>query len=116
MKTNEMNMKGFGVETVVNFLQFIYVSEDPRTVHFSSDQRVFSVIKEFNRNKLTTELLRLAHMWEVKSLQMACVSNLKRNLSFGNAVDIWKTADELNIQELKLSATYSNLMCRKKTG
>jgi len=46
-------------------------------------------------------------MYEVKSLQFACVDLLKRNLTFDNAVDVWKTADELNIEELKLSATYS---------
>ena len=115
MQTNEMTLKGFDEETVTSFLQFIYATEDTIILNLTNDQRVCTA-KDFESNKLTTQLLHLAHMYNVISLKVACVGHLKRTLSFDNAVDIWKTADELNIEELKLSATYSYLMCRKKTG
>merc|ERR1719419_559264 len=113
MKANEMTMKGFDIETVTSFLHYIYATEDTRSVRVTEDQRV-SAAKDYNRNRLTTLLLRLADMYEAKSLLAACVDHLKRNLSFDNAVDVWKTADELNIEELKLSATYANIANQAK--
>merc|ERR1719495_84885 len=108
-----MTLKGFDEETVTSFLEYIYATEDTITTNLNNDQRVCTA-KDFKSNKLTTQLLHLAHMYDVKGLKVACVGHLKRTLSFDNAVDIWKTADELNIEELKLSVTYANIANQAK--
>merc|ERR1712029_386769 len=91
-RTNEMKMQGFDLETVTNFLEYLYAKG------FGLDHTM-----DFDEAKLTPKLLRLAHMYEVEALVAACTFHLKKNQNPDLAFEILKAAEELSILELKQS-------------
>jgi len=128
-KTNEMNMRGFTLETVTGFLRYIYADaasvswkylfrneNNEITWRFEKD---FS-IKDFGEP--SPQLMRLAHMYEMKDLVMICADSLKLSKPDENtpwtAKDVQKLAFDLGNEGLKqcsnvwlASNAYETLSC-----
>ena len=95
---NEMKLAEFEPETVESFLDFIYTAPDLAT----SNQDLFQM--KFETKRLTAELMRMCHMYQLKNLQNWCAQHLLKNVDDTNAIDIWRTADKIGDDNLKNAA------------
>jgi len=91
VKTNQMKMSGFDLETVRLFLEYTYSSKNMSEHDFD--------IKNFKNVKL----LKMAHQYQIKDLEEECIFWMQRNDDIQCALDIWNVGEELDIKELKLS-------------
>jgi len=94
MKTNKIQMTEFDQETVEGFLDYIYA--DLELVPVQNQYK-----KKFYQKRLTAELLRFSHMYDVKNLMEKCVEHLKKNVGDANAVEVWTVAEAIGHEELK---------------
>ena len=90
-------MTEFDSETVQSFMDYIY--EDHELV---PDQDVYK--RNFDKKRLTAELLRFSHMYDVKNLLKKCIEHLMKNVDDTNAVEVWTTAEAVDHEELKEAA------------
>jgi len=104
-KTNEMNMRGFTKETVTCFLRYVYAEADS-VIGYGKDTLI--VEKEFlltDFGRLTPQLMRLAHMYEMEDLVDICEFYLRQTKPDGEkpwtAQDIQKLGADLDSYELK---------------
>jgi len=88
-KNGKMNVKDFNLETVTTFLEYVYVGQ-------------FN--KSFDKTKITPELMRFSHMYDVQCLYDMTTNHLKENISDTNAVKLWFEAEKIKNEELKNSA------------
>lgn len=51
--------------------------------------------------KYTTELLKMAHMYQCDKLVSACINHFKNNITEANSAKIFEVAQELNVKSLK---------------
>jgi len=93
-KTNKMQMTEFDSETVQSFLDYIY--EDHELV---PDQDVYK--RNFDKKRLTAELLRFSHMYDVRNLLKKCIEHQKKNVDDTNAVQVWTVAEAIGNEELR---------------
>jgi len=106
-KTNEMSLKGFDLETVTSFLSYIYAEEDFQS-KISDTDGLLGFKKHFYipliGDKLSPQVMRLAHMYEVNRLVQLCEINLTIERPFfktWTAKDIQKLGKDLDNQLLK---------------
>jgi len=120
--TNEMNMKGYVLETVIRFLRYIYAESFIEQLTLEAQDgdpalKTLVVNKEFlikdfdcplfdhSRLKMYSQLMRLAHMYQVKDLVGLCVDALKEFKPWEThaftAKDILKLAVDLDNDDLK---------------
>merc|ERR1719187_2232140 len=88
-----MQMTQFDQETVKSFLDYIYEEHE-----LIPDQDVYK--RSFDKKRLTAELLRFSHMYDVKNLLQQCVEKWK-NVDDANAVEVWTVAEAIGHEELK---------------
>ena len=85
-RTNTMTLDAFEPETVEAFLDFIYLPQGSRSLE---------------ETRLTLDLLKMSHMYDVKYLLDKCTENLIKTIEDDNAVQLWSVAELLSIDELK---------------
>ena len=92
-----MKVTEFEPVTVKSFLDLIYADLDylPYLSMFE---------KKFDKKRLTTDLLRMSHMYEVRMIQDMCVDHLMESIVDDNVVDIWSTAEIIGNNSLKEAA------------
>ena len=93
-QTNKMKVTEFRRETVESFLDYIYTDSDLVT-----DQDCLKL--NFDKKRLTPELLRMCHLYRVRNLQDWCTQHLVKNVEDNNAVDIWNAGDKIGNDKLK---------------
>jgi len=94
-RTNRMIVKEIGLETVMAFLEYIYAEQEWMA---KQDEDVYTF--KFDKAKMTPELMKLAHMYDVKSLHHQCVDYLWQNICDDNAVGIWIEAERCKDSDL----------------
>jgi hypothetical protein len=85
-KDNSLKIQDFDWKTVSNMINFIYLAELPEN------------------EKCTTDLLRLADMYAIKSLSDFCEEELACDLTPDNCIEIWNYATRLEKELLKNAA------------
>ena len=93
-RASKIKLTEFEPETVESFLDFIYAD-----LQHVPDQNLLK--KKFDEKRLTTDLLRMSHMYEVTILLDMCVEFLKKNIVDTNVVDIWSAAETTGSGRLK---------------
>jgi len=88
-KSNKMKVKDFSLVTVTTFLEYLYIGQ---------------VNKGLDKAKITPELMRLSHMYDVQCLYDMTTNHLKENISDTNAVKLWFEAEKIDNEDLKNSA------------
>ena len=96
-QTNKMKVTEFEPDTAESFLDFIYAD-----LRYVSNNDMFE--NKFDEERVTTDLLRMSHMFEVINLQAKCVECLKKNIEDTNVVDIWSAAETTGSIKLKNAA------------
>lgn len=96
-QTNTMQVTEFEPATVEAFLDYIYAE-----LELVPDQDMFK--KNFDKKRMTPDLLKMSHMYEVTTLHGECVKHLAENVQDGNAVEIWTVAETFGYAELKKKA------------
>jgi len=119
--TNEMNMKGYSLETVIAFLRYIYAdANDIEELTMEKQDggpalKTLVVEKNFYINnfgdstlRIWPQLMRLAHMYQVEDLVGLCIYHLtefkpreRRDSNTLTAKDIHKLAMDLGHEDLK---------------
>merc|ERR1719259_1547214 len=89
-----MHLTDFDQETVESFLDYIYGEQK-----FVPGQNVFK--RRFDKKRLTAELLRFCHMYDLRSLLEMCIEHLRKNMDDGNAVEVWTVAEAIGHEDLK---------------
>jgi len=102
-QSNKMKVAEFEPETVESFLDYVYADYEMIANHEDVFLRTFDDYeliplknvyeKKFDRKRLTPDLLRFCHMYEVKSLQDRCVHHLRKTINDDSVVDIWSAAE-----------------------
>ena len=92
--TNKMELTEFDQETVEGFLDYIYAEHE-----LVLDQDMYK--RTFDKKRLTAELLRFCHRYDVKNLLEKCMEHLKKNVDDVNAVEVWTVAEAIGHEELK---------------
>ena len=97
--TCKMKVTEFEPDTAESFLDFIYAD-----LQHIPDQDVFK--KKFDEKRLTLDLLRMSHMYEVTILQEKCIEYLKKNIVDTNVVEVWSAAETTGSVRLKDAALH----------
>ena len=95
--TNKMKVKTFEPDTAESFLDFIYADLED-----FPGQNLFK--KKFEEERLTPDLLRMSHMYDVSMIQVNCVKHLKKSINDANVVDVWSAAETTGNESLKALA------------
>jgi len=98
-KTSQAKVSQFSKETVISFLEYLYTETvtDAKTVALirnSLNANKYIYKRPFDEEKLNLELLSMAHMYQVKDLEMDCAQHLKETISDDNVMDIWMEAEK----------------------
>ena len=91
-KNNEMSLEHFEDEAVIHFLEYLYagVIKTPqilKEIRAGIGPNEYIYKRSFEREKLSIELLKMAHMYDVKDLEMDCEEYLKKNVCDVNYCD-----------------------------
>jgi len=97
-KNGKMKAKDYCLETVTTFLEQVYA--------------IFLNKKGVEENKLTPELMRMCHMYQLQDLFKLTVDHLMKNIRDTNAVGLWFEAEKINNEEMKTSVI--NFIANKK--
>ena len=94
-KTNKMKVEDFSLKTVSTFLEYIYAGLKWDTYFYR---------KQFDKAKITLELMRFCHTYKVDGLAGECSYQLRKNIDEYNVVSIWMEAEKFEAKKLKNSA------------
>jgi len=97
-QTNQMKIKDFDVETVASLLSYIYSDKNTALGLYNMFKRIFDA------RKLTPELMRLGHMYEVQDLVGDCTIYLAENVNDANVVTIWMCGETCASDKLREAA------------
>jgi len=109
-RTNKMKVTEFEQGTVESLLDYIYadqgllgVSKNVAEWASKSDklERLNVDKRNFDLKRLSPELLRMCHMYQVKTLEEKCVLYFIETIQDTNAVDIWRVAEMIDNNKLK---------------
>jgi len=93
-KNNRMKVKDFSVEVVVTFLEYHYAEYER-----IPEQDVYK--RKFDKTRITPQLMKMCHMYQVESLHQECLKYLMENISDANAVGTWIEAERCESKDLK---------------
>jgi len=104
-KTNEVQMDHFSEETVVSFLEYLYSdplysSKPSELIRASAVANKYIYKRSFDEDKLTMELLSMAHMYHVRDLEMDCIQRVKETISDDNVMDVWMEGERCKMETL----------------
>merc|ERR1712029_334238 len=100
-KTNKMKLDRFDDVTVFYFLGYIYARNEHIQVKaylpggYPAPGNFYQ--RNFQKEKLTLELFKMAHLYNVKDLLADCTEYLKTTItvaSMANAMEIWREASK----------------------
>jgi len=101
----EMSLEHFEDEAVIRFLEYLYAGKinDPKIIQdiragIGTNEYIYK--RNFDCKKLSIDLLEMAHMYEVKDLEMDCVEYLKKNICDNNVMEVWMGAESLELKGL----------------
>jgi len=109
-RTSKMKVTEFDQDTVESFLNYIYADQGllpigKRVQEWASRldkvERLNVDKRDFDLRRLTPELLRMCHMYQVKNLEEKCIQYFIETIQDNNAVDIWKVAEMIDNDKLK---------------
>jgi len=103
--TNRVKMGHYSEEAVFSFLEYLYAEplhsvKGLEQVKDKMDPNKYIFKRSFEEEKLTPELLSMAHIYQVKDLLMDCTQHLKETICQANVIDVWTVANRCNIKEL----------------
>jgi len=108
-KTNQMSMAHFEDTTVYSFIEYLYADriKDPEILRqiragIGPDDYIYK--RCFQAQKLTVNLLKMAHMYRVEDLKADCIEYLMKNISDLNVMDVWLGAEALEYGDLASTA------------
>jgi len=106
-KTSQAKVDQFSKETVISFLEYLYtgtvldaIAKTMALIRNSLNANKYMYKRPFDEEKLTLELLSMAHMYRVKDLEMDCAQHLKETISDDNVMYIWMEAEKCNNEDL----------------
>jgi len=113
-KKKEMSIEQFDTATVVSFLEYLYAGsiDDPKTlerIKAGSGPGTYIYKRSFDQGKLTLDLLRMAHMYQVEDLKLDCYEHLEKTVCDDNAVELLKVAHTFENKRLS-SVAISHLV------
>merc|ERR1712029_29847 len=97
-KTNKMKLDRFDDVTVFYFLEYIYARNEHGQVKaylpggYPAPGNFYQ--RNFQKEKLTLELFKMAHLYNVKDLLADCTDYLKKTITEANAMEIWREASK----------------------
>jgi len=107
-KTNQIRIENFDESTVLYFLQYVYSpvngKETMEVIREAVDPDAYIYKRSFDKSKLTLDLLRMGHMYQVQDLKSDCSEHLKEKLSDENVMEVWMVAEECQNKDLSSSA------------
>jgi len=89
-QTGRMKVLQFEPDTVETFLDSIYAD--------------LKLAPPLDEKRVTLDLLKMCHMYGLKSLHDRCAGHLKRSIDDTNVVETWVAAESLGNEELKQMA------------
>jgi len=99
-KTNKMKLDHFDDETVFHFLEYIYAKLERKRCEFirtpteKYDTSTHFYKRNFQKEKFTLDLYKMAHMYDTKDLLADCTEHLKATLTDENVMEVWKEASK----------------------
>jgi len=109
-KMNKVEIKQFDGETINSFLGYIYA-------HCVKDEDTIGLLRaavgvnkyiykrpSFPCNKLTADLLGMAHYYAVEDLIADCSEHLKENICDENVIEVWTEARKFGMKDLSSAA------------
>jgi len=107
-KNNEMSLAHFKDETVVRFIEYLYSDRrDPEIiaqVRAGIGPNEYIYKRRFAREKLTMDMLEIAHMYQVEDLKKDCSEYLLKNISDDNVMEVWLGAQAMEYESLASTA------------
>ena len=104
-KKNKLSLEHFNDETVISFIEYLYADciKDPDLIGkiragVGPDEYIYK--RSFACEKLTFDLLRIGHMYQVEELKTDCTDYLKKNIRDDNVIDVLQGADTLENEGL----------------
>jgi len=91
-KTNKMNVRDFSLKTVFTFLEYIYAGLEWNSFFYR---------KQFDKAKITIELMRFCHTYKVEGLLGECSNHLCHTIEKDNVVSLWIAAESCKAKSLK---------------
>merc|ERR550517_1822201 len=110
--TNKMKVPNFSLETVFTFLEYIYAGLRWND-HFNHYDHYYYK-KDFDMDKITPELMKMCHTYQVDGLFQECSYQLSLKVSDNNVVSLWMDAEKCEAKRLKEVALRH--IRRKKEG
>merc|ERR1712029_468464 len=108
-KNNEMSLEHFKDGTVCRFIEYLYADRlrDPEILGYvragmGPHQYIYQ--RSFAPEKLTIDLLEIAHMYQVEDLKRDCSEYLLKNISDDNVMEVWLGAHTLENESLASTA------------
>ena len=102
---NQMDVPEYDGVTVASFLEWIYAlrfnEEVMKKLGASAEPGKFIPQKQFDVKKFSPDLLKMAHLYQMKDLQDDCEEYLQRNVTKENAVEAWTAAGVSGSQKLR---------------
>jgi len=102
--TNQMKVDQFKDETVNNFLEYLKASRKNWVFLDNNEYNNTYHRHNFDKEKLTLELLSLAHFYQVEELQKDCVTYMRSILCDANVMEFLKVAEKFDLERLKEKA------------
>ena len=108
--TARMKVEHLEEETVYSFLEYLYANkvageETVRQIRASVGPNQYIYKRDFsNKAKLTLDLLKVAHMYEVKDLVKDCSEHLRSTLCDHNVIERFLLADKTQVGRLRQGA------------
>lgn len=107
-KTSQMWIEDFKEETVILFLKYIYTPvrdvDAVKLMRAALGPKKYIFTRKFDTEKISLDLLKMSHKYEVEDLQMDCAEYLGENLSDDNVVETWLEAKKMDIENLYYKA------------
>jgi len=96
--TNKMKVPNFSLKTVFTFLEYIYagLKWDEHLKHYCKT--------DFDMDKITPELMKMCHIYQVDGLFQECIYQLSLKVSDSNVVSLWIDAEKCEAKKLKEAA------------
>ena len=91
-----MKVPNFSLETVFTFLEYIYAG-----LKWNDQVKHRPYMKDFDMGKITPELMKMCHTYQVDGLFQECSYQLSLKVSDNNVVSLWIDAEKCEAKLLK---------------
>jgi len=105
--TAQMKVEHLEEETVYSFLEYLYSNKvaDEESIRAVVGPHNYIYKRSFpNQAKLTLDLMKMAHMYQVEDLVEDCAEHLKSTLCDHNVMERWLLAEKSQVKKLSKGA------------